>query len=182
MTSGFTRLAGTADAQPLAVLARETFVDAFGAFNTPEHLRAYCEASFSADKQAEELADKGLTTLVSEFDDSLTGYAQVRLDSPNDNVQARHPAQLCRLYVRSAWHGRGVAQQLMRAVCAVATGAGMDVMWLGVWQENPRGIAFYKKLGFEIVGGMIFYVGGDPQSDHVMAIEIPTLMQSLQSS
>jgi ribosomal protein S18 acetylase RimI-like enzyme len=53
----------------------------------------------------------------------------------------------------------------MRDVLARAEGA---TLWLGVWEENPRAIAFYAKWSFVVVGQKTFLVGDDPQTDHVM--------------
>ena len=40
---------------------------------------------------------------------------------------------------------------------------GADQVWLGVWEHNPRAIAFYRKHGFVEVGAQVFQLGGDPQ-------------------
>lgn len=180
MRERITRLATTEDAVLLATLARETFIEAFGADNEPQHIDTYCAASFCETKQAQQIADEGLATIVSTCDESLTGYAQVRLTSPHESVRSERPSELCRLYVRSQWHGRGVAQQLMREVCDTVAHAGADVLWLGVWEENPRAIAFYKKLGFKMTGRQTFYMGDDPQRDFVLAVDLPTLARSLK--
>ena len=41
-------------------------------------------------------------------------------------------------------------------------------MWLGVWERNPRAIAFYLKAGFVQVGSHVFMVGSDRQTDWVL--------------
>ena len=46
-----------------------------------------------------------------------------------------------------------------------ATRHGRDVMWLGVWEYNPRAQRFYEKNGFQIVGKHVFQLGADPQTD-----------------
>jgi hypothetical protein len=46
---------------------------------------------------------------------------------------------------------------------------GSDVAWLGVWERNPRAMAFYRKLGFVEAGSQVFQLGTDPQRDVVMA-------------
>ena len=43
--------------------------------------------------------------------------------------------------------------------------AGCDVVWLDVWEHNPRAIAFYRKWGFEQVGTQTFQLGEDVQND-----------------
>jgi ribosomal protein S18 acetylase RimI-like enzyme len=52
-------------------------------------------------------------------------------------------------------HGRGVAQALMEHVLGRAAPLDADVAWLGVWERNPRAIAFYRKQGFEAVGEQV---------------------------
>ena len=46
------------------------------------------------------------------------------------------------------------------------------MLWLGVWQENPRAIAFYQRSGFNIVAEQTFMLGSDRQMDFVMARSI----------
>jgi ribosomal protein S18 acetylase RimI-like enzyme len=44
-----------------------------------------------------------------------------------------------------------------------------DVIWLDVWERNPRAIAFYRKWGFVQVGTQTFQLGDDLQNDWIMA-------------
>ena len=45
---------------------------------------------------------------------------------------------------------------------------GSTTAWLGVWEHNPRAIAFYRKWGFTPVGEHCFAVGDDPQRDVIL--------------
>ena len=56
----------------------------------------------------------------------------------------------------------------MRAVLAEAEAAGTATVWLGVWERNPRAIAFYHKWGFVDVGTQKFHLGADVQTDRLM--------------
>ncbi len=47
--------------------------------------------------------------------------------------------------------------------------AGAETIWPGVWERNPRAIAFYRKAGFTDVGPHLFVVGTDPRTDRIMA-------------
>ncbi len=40
---------------------------------------------------------------------------------------------------------------------------------LGVWESNHRALAFYRKIGFVLVGSHVFMVGPDPQNDLLLA-------------
>jgi len=44
-----------------------------------------------------------------------------------------------------------------------------DVVWLDVWKENPRGIAFHQKWGFSIVVEQGFHMEGELLQDWIIA-------------
>ena len=162
------RKADTRDAEPLSVLMEQTFRDTFAAMNTPANMRIHCRQSYSSAIQTREIRDPGMETLLSEHDGQLVGFAQLRGAACTASTQAARPFEIQRLYVAAAWHGKGVAQPLMREIIRSATSRGADLVWLGVWENNPRAIAFYEKHGFTQAGAHVFRVGQDPQRDLLM--------------
>jgi diamine N-acetyltransferase len=163
------RKANHSDAQQLARLAERTFRETFGAVNTAEDMSIHCQASYSEVIQADEIANPDMVTFLCENEEGLVGFAQLRWGSAPSFVLAQTPGEIQRLYVVDDWHGKGVAQALMNSCIEEMKGRGSDVVWLGVWERNPRAIAFYKKFGFVEVGDHIFPLGSDPQRDVVMA-------------
>lgn len=161
-----------ADAPALAEFAACAFADAFGADNRPEDLAAHLAGAYGSERQAREIADPGVVTLLAEVDGKLTGFAQVRRGKAPPCVATPAPVELQRFYVDRAWHGRGVARHLMDAVREAAAGLGGASVWLSVWERNPRAIAFYAKAGFRDVGTADFYVGSDRQTDRVMVAAV----------
>ena len=167
------RKANPNDAAPLAQLAERTFRDTFGSANTVPDMDLHCSTSYSAAIQAGEIADPQMLTLLSEENRQLVAFAQLRWGSAPGCVVAQAPGEIQRLYVASDWHGKGVAHELMRACVEALQARGSDVVWLGVWERNPRAIAFYNKCGFADVGSKPFLVGSDLQTDRIMARVIP---------
>lgn len=163
------RFARPDDAPALAALAEATFRATFAAANTPEDMARHCATSYGDAIQAAEIADPGRLTLLCEDARRLVGYAQLRWGRPPPCVVATAPGEIQRLYVIAAAHGRGAAHDLMAACLDVLAGRGSDVAWLGVWERNPRAIAFYRKAGFRDVGDHVFELGHDAQRDVVMA-------------
>jgi ribosomal protein S18 acetylase RimI-like enzyme len=53
-------------------------------------------------------------------------------------------------------------------VFAAAALGNADKVWLGVWENNPRALAFYQKFGFNKVGHHVFQLGNDPQHDWIL--------------
>lgn len=158
-----------ADAAHLAAFAREIFEQTFGPDNDPEDMETYMREAFGEAQQAAELADPAIVTFVADMQGALAGYAQVssRRDPPARS--GADPVELMRFYVGTAWHGRGVAQALMRAVVEEARRLGGHTLWLCVWGENARAVAFYRKCGFVETGTAPFQLGEDLQTDLVMA-------------
>jgi diamine N-acetyltransferase len=60
----------------------------------------------------------------------------------------------------------------MRSSISALEERGCDVAWLGVWEKNPRAIAFYRKLGFSEVGEHAFQLGTDSHRDVIMALPL----------
>ena len=163
------RRAVAADAAALAALAERTFRAAFEADNTAEDMAAHVARSYGPALQAAEIADRRLTTIVVEAEAALVAYSQLRQGAAPPCVTGPSPLELQRFYVDAGWHGRGLAQALMAATLDEARVAGAGTIWLGVWERNPRAIAFYRKAGFDEVGAHDFLVGRDRQRDLVMA-------------
>jgi GNAT superfamily N-acetyltransferase len=167
-----TATATTDDAATLASLGARLFQQAFGADNDPEDLRLFLARTFAPSAQLTELADADRVVWIAEIAGEPVGYATLRRGSRSLCVSARSPAEVQRIYADSSWHGRGVGAALMQACIEEARTSGCDAVWLGVWERNPRGIAFYEKWGFRRVGEQRFLVGTDSQRDHVMALTL----------
>lgn len=156
------------DAGALAGLAERTFRATFETRNTEEDMDAYCGASFGRARQAAEIADRKIETVVAEDPGGLIGYGQLCWGAAPDCVDATRPAEVRRLYVQERWHGRGVSQRLLSELLARAGTGDADLVWLGVWEHNPRAIAFYEKVGFTSAGAQLFRLGGDAQRDLIL--------------
>jgi ribosomal protein S18 acetylase RimI-like enzyme len=168
------RPAAVVDAHALSRLGADTFRDTFEAHNTPDDMARYLAHAFTPTQQAAEIADPTGAVLIAEHlgesgDAELVGYAQLVSGEVPEGVRGAAPLELKRLYVTRAWHGRRVAQALMDAVIEAAQARGAQTLWLGVWERNPRAVAFYAKFGFVRVGEHTFVLGDDAQTDWLFA-------------
>ena len=168
MTSTRTRRANAQDAKTLAVLAEKTFRDTYTRFNTPENMQAHCEKSFGEPIQRAEIEAPGRESWVVDLDGQLVAFAQLILDAPCPSMTDSRGIEILRFYVDANLHGTGLAYRLMDDLVARASALGADALWLGVWDANPRAIAFYKKCGFEHVADKTFTLGDEVQRDFVM--------------
>lgn len=166
------RYATATDNTLLAELGAQTFFDSFAADNTPEDMAAYLDAAFSPKKQAQELADPDSMFLIAELGSDVAGYARLKFGPAPSAIGGQKPVEVARFYICKEWIGKGVGAQLMEACLREARQNGCDVIWLDVWERNPRAIAFYRKWGFTVVGTQKFQLGNDLQNDLLMARQL----------
>lgn len=168
------RQAAPDDAKPLTDLAYTTFWDAFAHHpkNAPDDLNHYMRQAFNLEQITEELSEPSSIFLIAEIDGKAAGYAKLITGSTEAGITAERPIELSRLYSHQEYIGKGVGQSLMDACFERARCDGHDVMWLGVWEHNPRAQRFYEKNGFRVVGSHTFQLGSDPQTDLLMQQEL----------
>lgn len=162
------------DAKLLTDLAYTTFWDAFAHHpkNAPDDLNHYMRQAFNIEQITDELSDQKSIFLVAELEGKAAGYAKLVIDSTEAGITAERPVELVRLYSHQEYLGQGVGQSLMDASFERAQQENRDVMWLGVWEYNPRAQRFYEKNGFRVVGKHVFQLGEDAQTDLLMQREI----------
>jgi len=166
------RYARLEDAEMLSDLGAKTFYDTFAKDNTPENIDAHLKKSFSPEIQTSEISHPDNVFLIAELDDIPVGYAQLILHSTDKAIGAIHPLEIRRIYASKEYIGKGIGPELMKASIEEARQQSCDCVWLGVWEKNPRAIAFYEKWGFRKVGTHTFAVGEDPQNDFVMELRL----------
>ena len=166
------REANGSDAGALARFAAQMFEQAFGPDNSPDDMADYLAAAFGPDKQAAEIADRSARVILAMHNGSageeIAGYAHFLFDEDGKSVQLK------RLYVDAALHGGGLARRLMEDVVGRCRQMGATRLWLTVWDQNPRAIAFYRKSGFAVSGKTTFELGADIQTDLVMELDLAT--------
>lgn len=164
------RTAAVDDARLLADLAEKSFRATFGAENSDSDMNLYCQQTFGESLQRRELLDRDTVTLLCFHEGVVAGYAQLCWkEGPSCLSTTKSMGEIRRIYVLEDFHGRGVAQALMRASIEEMEKRDTDIVWLGVWENNPRAMAFYQKLNFEVIGEHEFLLGNDLQRDIIMA-------------
>lgn len=164
------RRAVVADAPALAALAEHCFRDTYAQFNTVQNMELHCRVSYGAALQRAEIERSGMVTWLAVAQGKLIGFCQLNVLRANPSVQAQRPIEIYRLYVRREWHGARVGRALVQRAIETARELGCDAVWLGVWERNPKAVAFYERMGFVDVGEQIFQLGDDAQRDHVMQL------------
>jgi GNAT superfamily N-acetyltransferase len=163
------RSANTHDLAALAALARRSFFDAYCETDDHAVIEEYCARNFTQERFASILADpRARLVVATDGGGGLVGYAHVADSPPPPCVRGAVPVELVRLYLAREWIGRGVGAALMLAAIDEARSLGGQTLWLGVYERNPRAIAFYRRFGMQVVGTKPWEWGGSVFQDPVM--------------
>ena len=157
---------------PLESLAQRVFTQTYGAWLTPELLREHLDSALSAPQLARELADPRYAYWVCEVDRSMSGFIKLADTRPPACLRSPRAIEVAKLYVDADRRQRGVGSALMAAALASPRATNAESVWLLVWEENTRALAFYERWGFEAVGHQDVHVGDTAFHDLVMELTL----------
>jgi ribosomal protein S18 acetylase RimI-like enzyme len=156
----------------LQQISKQTFIETFSEVNTPENMAKYLEEALSEKKLASELNDPNSLFYFAYDGTNVIGYLKVNTGSAQTELKNGMALEIERIYVTKEYLGKKVGQLLYEKAITVAKELNADFVWLGVWEENPRAIAFYKKNGFIEFDKHIFKLGDDEQTDIMMKLTL----------
>nr|WP_294862472.1 GNAT family N-acetyltransferase [uncultured Fluviicola sp.] len=167
-----TRKIGVEDLEKLQKIGKQTFEEAFSEFNSEENMKTYLETGFSKEKLSAELEDNNSEFYFALLEDEVIGYLKVNFGESQTELKDLNALEIERIYVSKAFLGKGVGQILYDRAIERAKQKNATYIWLGVWEENPRAISFYRKNGFVAFDQHLFKLGDDEQTDILMKLEL----------
>lgn len=164
------RQATKSDAALICKIGAQYFYDAYKDVKSDTNLQQYITNTFIVEKVEEEFDNRIAFFAIGYLNKVPVAYIKLRSDRTHPNLAHTSNLEMERIYVdRNYWrHKFGAA--MMNYAIDYGRQNKFNCLWLGVWQENLRAIAFYKKAGFEIVGTKKFYVGSEENNDFVMRL------------
>lgn len=160
------------DARLIASLGTVTFYEAYFEQDDPHALADYLVEYFSPGKIAVEMAEPESVFFIVFRRGRAVGYAKLRGGLPHESIRAANSIELHRLYLVERVWGSGIGDLLLEHCLQFARELEKDVLWLGVWEQNPRAVNFYAKHGFTRVGSLEFPYGDSVGINAVMQIDL----------
>jgi ribosomal protein S18 acetylase RimI-like enzyme len=169
------RPAALADAAPLAELARDAFVAAFGPLYKPEDLTVFLAEYRTPEKFRQHLADPPTLVEVAEVDGRLAAYCLIvrghRFDEQPEPRPER-PVFVSQLYCAPEMTGRGLGAALLEWAIAEARAWGADALQLSVFSENFGAQRFYQRYAFSKVADIDFWVGNHRDDEFLYELKL----------
>jgi ribosomal protein S18 acetylase RimI-like enzyme len=160
------------DLPDLQQIGRQTFYETFASGNTEENMNKYLDEGFSVSKLTMELTDNNAEFYFATLDNKVIGYLKLNFGQSQTELKDDKAVEIERIYVLKEYHGKNVGQLLYDKAISIARQKNADYIWLGVWEENPRAINFYKKNGFVEFDKYVFKLGDDEQTDIMTKLKL----------
>lgn len=156
----------------LQTIGRRTFAETFSDVNTKENMEKYLEEDFSLERLHAEFNNADSVFYFAMLGNEVIGYLKVNSGASQTELKDSKALEIERIYVLKEFHGKNVGQLLYEKAIRLAREMHCKYVWLGVWEENPRAIRFYRKNGFVEFDKHIFMLGDDAQTDLMMRLEL----------
>lgn len=166
------RTCNTKDVETLVAVGIKTFRDTFDDFNTPENMIRYINGTFTKKAIEHEIREPGTVFFLAFDGRNVAGYAKIRSGRHPEGLEDVTALEIERLYAHTQYIGKRVGYMLLNSCVSYAKKNGCRTLWLGVWENNSRAIAFYQKNGFKKFGQHTFMLGNDAQTDWLMKKEL----------
>lgn len=160
------------EVERLRALSIRTFMETFAALNSEADMRSYVQERLSTERLMAELRDTGSSFFFAQVDDELAGYLKLNRGAAQTDARPGNTVEVERIYVLEEFQGRRIGQALFAHAVAIAEGAQATELWLGVWEQNSKAIAFYERNGFVHFGQHVFQLGADAQTDLLMRLPL----------
>ena len=158
--------------EQLQIIGKETFFETFAEGNSEENMKKYLEESFTNELLKTELTNPNSEFYFARMDNNVIGYLKINFGNAQTELKNNKTIEIERIYVLKEFHGKNAGQVLFEKAFEIAKQLNADYLWLGVWEENPRAINFYKKNGFVEFDKHVFKLGDDEQTDIMMKLQI----------
>lgn len=150
------RRADTADAVLLSSIAIPTFHESHGHSADADTINNYVDSRYNPSTLREELAEAANIFHIIFYEERPAGYSKIIFNHPFEDSSEKNITKLERIYILREYYDKKLGQSLFNHNCQLAKDNDQAGMWLYVWIENKRAIAFYQKNGFVINGNYDF--------------------------
>ncbi|MCK1217916.1 GNAT family N-acetyltransferase [Streptococcus uberis] len=149
-------------------LAIQTFTETFGGHNTDEQLQEFFEQDYTLEVLGKELKSTENEVYFLRKDGEVVGYLKVNWGEDQTEQELEDSFEIQRIYILNAYQGHGLGKFLFEFALERAYASGKSWAWLGVWENNLKAQALYRKYGFEKFSEHSFAVGDLVDTDWLM--------------
>lgn len=174
-TARVLRAATPADAETIAALATQVFLDTYATEGIRPDLARHAFSEYTVTAFAARLLEPDRAFLVAEEGSGLVGFAEVLLGPLPAPAGGLDGAELVRLYIQPRVQRTGLGRRLLQGAETIAASKGRTSLWLTAWDGNHDAARFYAALGYEDIGETRYTFEGNSYVNRVFARKLPGL-------
>ena len=140
------------DTNLLVSLSIEAFLPAHGHSSPKKDIDSYISKNFSKENLRDELLEQTNEYYLIYYKNKVAGFSKVIFNSPNENIDGINITKMERLYLLKEYYGLDLGLELFNFNVTLSKKNHQRGLWLEVWIENLRAIAFYTKIGLKKTG------------------------------
>ena len=150
----------------------QTFTETFAAVNTEQNLAFYINERLNEAVIKQEIENIQSSFYLAKANDIIVGYLKLNWGDAQTETLESQALEIHRIYVLKEFHGQQVGQRLLDEAITIANNKKVNLIWLGVWENNHQALRFYKKNGFISFDTHVFKLGNDTQTDLLLKLEV----------
>lgn len=143
----------------MRAISEITFTETFSEFNSDENMRIYIRENLTIEKLSSELNTPFSKFFSAQFKSDVVGYLKLNLPHQNSSSIHQNFVEIERIYILKHFKKNGLGTRLLEFTKDIDLKQKCSGIWLWVWEENYKAIAFYTKNRFEITGKHLFKLG-----------------------
>ena len=158
--------------QDLQEVSIQTFTETFKDNNSEKSLNDYLNTAYELTKLEKELENPHSEFYFAYFNNELAGYLKININDAQSEKMGENALEVERIYIKKSFKRRGIGRHLIETAEQLAKKYQKNLMWVGVWEYNPKATAFYETLGFKVIGAHSFFMGEEEQTDLIMSKQL----------
>lgn len=152
--------------------ARQCFINSFSHLNDSNNFNAYVNKAFTVDGWTAEMNHPDSEFYILFSSNQIAGYTKLNKNKAQSDFMGEGYMEIERIYISEHFQNRGYGSSLIDHAISKGKEAGLEKLWLGVWEKNLAAIRFYEKMGFTHVKEHDFYLGDERQTDWIMVLNL----------
>lgn len=141
------------DLEVVRYILWETWKESYSSFVPVDDLLVYFNEHYTLQKLVEQYNNVSVIGFVAEYDDVIAGYEKTYYSQEENRLYVHQ------LYILPVYQNLGLGKKLIISAAKRAKSIGLEKIWLGVMVKNESAIAWYKKMGYEVIENAPFTMG-----------------------
>lgn len=166
MTYNF-RLADPSEILQISLVLKQVYLETYAIEGVTKLFADFINEQFSEEKIMREMQSAAFDFWVATCDENPIGVLKVAYDLPCPNASFSAP-EINKLYIMRRFFKKGIGRSLMAFAEKALKEKGEKKVWLQVWAENEGAIEFYKKVGYEVIGDVWFWIEENKYPNQVL--------------